>query len=102
MIAGMAATLVLIQTAPDYAQWKRVFDERVDLRINGGCVRSVIYRDPADPTRIVVMNHMRDLATAKNYVQSPELIDAMFSAGVDGAPRIMLLEQVDEQTYGAL
>ena len=74
MITGMAATLVLIQAAPDYAQWKKVFDERVDLRSNGGCVRSVIYRDPADPSRIVVMNQMRDLAPAKKYVQSPEPI----------------------------
>jgi quinol monooxygenase YgiN len=95
----MAATIVIIQTAPDFAQWKKVFDEHVDLRVNGGCLRSVVYRDPANPTRIVVMNHMKDLATARKYVHSLELIDAMFSAGVAAAPQIMLLEQADEQTY---
>jgi quinol monooxygenase YgiN len=98
-MGGMTATIVLIQNAPDFAQWKTVFDERADLRIRGGCLRSVVYRDPADPTRIVVMNHMKDLATARKYVRSPELIDAMFSARVAGPPQIMLLEQVDEQAY---
>ena len=42
---------------------------------------------------------LKDLATARKYVRSPELIDTMFSAGVAGAPAIMLLEQVDEQAY---
>ena len=99
MIGGMVATLVLIQHAPDFAQWKKVFDERVDLRKNGGCLRSVVYRDSADPTRIVVMNQMKDLAAAKRYVAAPELIDAMFSARVSGPPQIMILEQADEQVY---
>ncbi len=99
MMEEMPATIVLIQHAPDFTQWKKVFDANVALRVNGGCVRSVVYRDPADATRIVVMNHMKDLATARKYISAPELIDAMFTANVSGAPQIMLLEQADEQTY---
>jgi quinol monooxygenase YgiN len=71
----------------------------VDLRIKGGCISSVVYRDPTDPTRVVVMNHMKDVQSARQYVRSPELIDAMYKARVVGAPSIQILEKVDEQSY---
>jgi hypothetical protein len=99
MAAPVSVMIVVITQTKDFTTWKRVFDARAEMRIRGGCRSSVVYRDPADPTRVVVMNHMPDLETARRYVRSPELVDAMYEAGVLGAPQIAILEQVDAQDY---
>lgn len=77
----------------DYARWRAVFDDKVDLRIENGETYAHVFRNADDPDNIVIMFRWDSLENARRYAQDPRLKAAMQEAGVVGAPEVFFLDE---------
>ena len=77
----------------DYAAWRKVYDEFASGQQAGGVTAQSVYQDADDPNDVLVLHHFPDRATAEAFMASPELRQAMERAGVEGEPRIELVEE---------
>jgi quinol monooxygenase YgiN len=93
------ATLIVKHRVSNFENWKVVFDEMGALRAKHGWISHRVLRDAVDPNVVTIINRVKDLASAKQYGQSPELREAMQRGGIQGAPEISLLDDTDERTY---
>ncbi len=94
------ATLLVKHRVANFEKWRQVFDRLEPLREKHGFVAHSVHRDAADPNVVVIVNHVKDMAEAKNYGQSQELHDAMAEAGVQGALEISFLTDVEDLRVG--
>ena len=58
-----------------------------------------VYRDANDPNMVVIVNHMKDLDSAKRYAGSDALRSAMGRAGVQGPPEVTFLTDAEARHY---
>jgi len=94
------ATLLVKHRVANFDKWKSVFDRLERLREKHGIIGHSVHRDATDPNVVVIVNRVRDMAEAKGYGASPELHAAMAEAGVQGAPEISFLNDVEELRVG--
>lgn len=90
-------TLVIRHKVKDYGSWKRVYDAYD--RKGDGCTRASVHRDAADPSVVVVTERFGDAKAAKAHASSGKLKAAMGEAGVQGAPEMWFLEDVEDVGY---
>jgi len=88
----MPTVLAVNHNIADYDTWKAVFDEF--NQTDRGVLASRINRNVEDPNNITVVHVFENEATARAFVDNPELAAAMGRAGVTSAPRIELFEEV--------
>lgn len=88
----MPTVLAVNHNIADYDTWKAVFDEF--NQTDRGVLGSRINRNVEDPNNITVVHVFENEATARAFVDNPELAAAMGRAGVTSAPRIELYEEV--------
>jgi len=81
----------------DYATWKAVFDEVPPSTM--GALFHRINRAVDDANNITVVAGFTDLDAANAFVTNPDLKAAMGRAGVAGAPRIEIFEEVEAVQY---
>ncbi|MEW5960033.1 MAG: cyclase [Chloroflexota bacterium] len=91
--------MIVKHRVEDFNKWKAVFDEMEQARREYGWTGHELYRDVADPNKITIVNHMKDLNQARAYGRSEELRSAMAQAGVQGAPEIFLLNDDESKKY---
>ncbi len=94
------ATLLVKHRVANFEKWKQVFDRFEGLREKHGFTGHSVHRDATDPNIVVIVNHVRDMAGAKSYGASQDLHDAMAEAGVQGAPEISFLTDVEDLRVG--
>ena len=94
------ATMLVKHRVANFEKWKTVFDRFEGLREKHGFIGHSVHRDAVDPNIVVVVNRVRDMAGAKSYGGSHELHDAMAEAGVQGAPEISFLNDVEDLRVG--
>jgi quinol monooxygenase YgiN len=87
------ATMIVRHRVAHFDTWKTVFDELDATRQEHGWIGSDVLRDDADPNYVVIVNHVKDLASAKRYGGSEALRAGMQRAGVIGAPDIQFLNE---------
>jgi len=93
------ATMIVKHRVASFDSWKVAFDEMEATRREHGWTGHEVYRDAADPSTVVIVNHMRDLDSAKRYGASPALRTAMARAGVQGLPEIVFLDSAEAKNY---
>lgn len=93
------ATMIVKHRVASFEGWKKVFDEMEGLRREHGWTGHEVLRDAADPNVVVIVNHVRDLASAKRYGGSDVLRAGMARAGVQGPPDITFLDDADIKSY---
>ena len=93
------ARLIVKHKVADFANWKKVFDSMQDIRYSYGWIGHELYRDPADPNFVMVVNKVKTLEGAKAYGASPELKEGMAKAGVTSQPEILLLDEEEVLSY---
>jgi hypothetical protein len=81
----------------DYDRWKAVFDE-VPPSTMGGLFHR-INRSVADPNNITVVAGFPSRDAANAFATNSDLKEAMGRAGVAGAPRIEIFEEVESVQY---
>lgn len=86
----MVAILVK-HTAPDYAAWKKVFDEHGSTRKRLGSKGSQIFQGTDNPNQVTVLLEWDTLENARKLTEDPSLREAMQKAGVQGKPEISFL-----------
>jgi hypothetical protein len=93
------ATLIVKHRVKNFETWKAVFDEMETTRRQHGWIGARVLRDAADPNVVTIINRVRTLDGAKAYGGSAELRAAMAKGGIDGAPDVQFLDDVEEKTY---
>lgn len=83
----------------DYAAWKPVFDEHGWLRAQHGATRHWLHRVLEDSNDLVIGVEFPSRQAAEGFVADPSLREAMERAGVEGAPSIQILEEVETVSY---
>ena len=74
----------------DYAAWREVYDGFAEVQRAGGVRAQAVYRSADDPNDVMVTHDFDDLETARAFLASPDLKDAMRRAGVEGEPTLFL------------
>jgi quinol monooxygenase YgiN len=90
------ATLLVKHRVANFENWKRVFDTFEALREKHGFIGHSVHRDATDPNVVVIVNRVKEMSEAKAYGASKELREAMTGAGVQGAPEVLFLDDVEE------
>ena len=90
----MACMLVRHKVA-DYEKWKQAFDAHSATRKASGSKGGRLFRNANDENETVILLEWDDLEKARQFVQSPDLREAMQRAGVVDQPTIFFLEEVE-------
>lgn len=93
------ATLIVKHRVANFESWKQVFDGTQAERAKHGWLDHRVLRDAQDPNVVTIINHVKDHAGAKAYGASPALREAMQKGGIQGAPDITLLDDVEDRKY---
>jgi hypothetical protein len=83
----------------DYEAWKRVFDEREEVRRSHGQLEHRIYHPLGDPLQLVVHNDFPTAQAAESFGADPSLPEAMQRAGVEGEPGINVATLAERKSY---
>ena len=89
--------VLIIHKVADYLAWKKIFDEAADIRREAGERSYQVLKYENEPNKIVHFSAWTAIADAKNFFESPELIEIRAEAGVK-APDFIYLEQLEAGT----
>ncbi|MDX1613717.1 MAG: antibiotic biosynthesis monooxygenase [Candidatus Promineifilaceae bacterium] len=81
-------TLFVRHEVDDYEAWRQVYDDFDETRREMGVVDHSVHRGEANPDMITITHKFEDMSTAKSFVASDELRQAMEEAGVKGQPEM--------------
>jgi hypothetical protein len=95
----MAAALIVRHRVANFEAWKSVFDSMAEVRRAHGWTSAIVYRDATDPNVVTIVNRVKDIDGAKRYGGSAELRAGMQKAGVQGAPEVFFVEEVEDRKY---
>ena len=88
------ATVAVRHKVQDFATWKLAYDEHGAVRKEHGCTGDTVLRDETDANEVLVLTYWPALANAHAFADDPSLPGVMGRAGVVGAPRIEIYEEV--------
>ncbi len=91
-LGGLIKTVMYHKVA-DYTQWRAAFDGFLRIRRDSGELSYEVGTVNNDPTNIYVINEWDSAATYQKFLESPDLQNAMKSAGVTEAPHVLVLEK---------
>ncbi len=77
----------------DYAAWRKVFDDFLPTRREAGERSAIVLRTEGDPNEVTVVNSWDSVSAARAFISREDLKDAMVSAGVQGAPDILIANE---------
>ena len=81
----------------DYEQWKKVFDEFPPSR--GSARFHRVNRNVDNPNNVTIVAGFDTADAARQFRDDPDLKSAMGEAGVKGAPRFEIFEEVESIQY---
>ena len=85
-------------TVADFDTWKRGYDAH-EGRVANGAISAVVNRVVGSENEVLITISFADLASAQGFLDDPSLKTAMAGAGVQGAPEIIVAEQVEAIQY---
>ncbi len=81
-------------TVEDYAAFREVFDGPGEkMRQEAGAVSSAVYQSVDDPNEVIIQVEFPTVDAAKAFQASQALRDVMKSAGLQGPPRILIVNE---------
>jgi heme-degrading monooxygenase HmoA len=90
----MRTILLVDHRVADFDAWLTVYDEIRGWQHDTGVRFEQVLRSTDDPNRVLVTHAFDSRSAAENFVNNPELQEAMARAGVDGSS--VKLEYFDE------
>jgi heme-degrading monooxygenase HmoA len=79
-----------------FAKWKPVYDAHGATRQAGGSKGARLFRNIDKPKETVILLEWSDIDTARAFVKSKDLREAMKRAGVVDKPDICFLDEVEQ------
>ena len=89
--------VLIIHEVADYPAWKKIFDDAAGIRYAAGERSYQVLKYEHDANRIVHFSVWTSLAAAKEFFESPKLVEIRRQAGVK-APEFIYLEQIEAGT----
>ena len=89
--------VLIIHEVADYAAWKIIFDQAAGIRKEAGELSYQVLRYESDPNKIVHFSVWTSTADAREFFESPRLIQIREEAGVK-APDFIYLEELTAGT----
>ncbi|MBW4575582.1 MAG: antibiotic biosynthesis monooxygenase [Aphanothece sp. CMT-3BRIN-NPC111] len=86
--------VLIIHEVKDYTAWKKVFDDATQIRKEAGEISYQLLKFETDANNIVHLSHWSSLQNAKNFFESPRLVEIRKQAGVK-APTFMYLDEIE-------
>ncbi len=93
----MAHVLIRHKVA-DFAKWKPLYDAHDATRKASGCPRAWLFRNAENPNETVILFEWSDLDSARRFIASDDLREAMTRAGVADRPDVYLLDEIDRSS----
>jgi len=78
----------------NFGKWKSVYDEHRSARETAGLKGLYLWRNECDPSEVVLLFEVSDVATAKAFTNSTDAKEKMQDAGVLGTPDVVLLSEI--------
>lgn len=85
-------TLAVKHSVSDFDTWLTAFDSHASVRSGHGATGERVLHDG---NTVLVLIDFPDVASAQAFMADPSLADAMRDGGVQGAPDVTLLTEVD-------
>ncbi len=89
--------VLIIHEVDDYPAWKLVFDGATDIRKDAGEIHFQVLSFDEHANRIVHFSRWRSLDEARQFFESPELVEIRRIAGVR-QPEFIYLNELDQGT----
>lgn len=86
--------VLIIHEVADYPAWKQVFDSAATIRKEAGERSYQVLKYEHDPNRIVHFSAWTSIDDARQFFESPKLVQIREEAGVK-APEFIYLEQLE-------
>lgn len=86
--------VLIIHEVADYPAWKRIFDNAAGIRKEAGERSYQVLSHHAEPNKIVHFSRWTSIAEARQFFESPRLVQIRAEAGVK-APDFMYLHQLE-------
>ena len=85
--------LIIRHRVADFAKWKPFYDAHASARAAAGLTEKELLRDISDPNFVVLLFEAKDIAKARELVESASIKKAMQEGGVLGAPEFQFLQR---------
>jgi len=72
----------------EYDAWRRVYDAFASQQQAHGVRAEAVYQSVDNPNDVTVTNDFEDIETARAFLESSEVRDAIQDAGVVGDPQV--------------
>jgi quinol monooxygenase YgiN len=89
--------VLIIHEVEDYEAWKKVFDEASEIRKQAGERAYQVLKYENNPNKVVHFSSWKSIEDAKQFFESPKLIQIRKDAGVK-SPDFIYLEQLESGT----
>ena len=89
--------VLIIHEVEDYLTWKKVFDDASTIRKEAGEQAYQVLRYAHEPNKIVHFSIWTSIEDAKNFFESPKLVQIRKEAGVK-SPDFIYLEELEAGT----
>jgi len=86
---------MIIHEVEDYTAWKIVFDNAAGIRKEAGEISFQVFKYDSMPNKIIHLSLWNDMEKAKQFFNSPKLVQIRKEAGVK-APDFIYLDLLDE------
>ncbi len=86
--------VLIIHEVADYPTWKNIFDNAANIRKAAGEQRYQLLKYDDDANNIVHFSQWSSLANARQFFESPELVEIRKQAGVK-APEFIYLDELE-------
>ena len=86
--------VLIIHEVEDYEAWKKIFDNAAGIRKDAGEIAYQVLKYENEPNKIVHFSSWTSLDNAKQFFESPRLVQIRKEAGVK-APDFIYLEQLE-------
>ena len=86
--------VLIIHEVEDYAAWTKIFDEAVQILKEAGEISYQLLKYDTDANNIVHFSRWSSLQNARNFFESPQLVEIRKKAGVK-APAFVYLEEIE-------
>jgi hypothetical protein len=90
------AILMIEYQVPDFAGWKRIFDDDPMGRRPHGVTRHWIYQNPDDPDHLVLSMEFGSVDEARSFLNEPAFQQVWDRSG---ARQAWVLEETEAATY---
>jgi heme-degrading monooxygenase HmoA len=87
--------VLIIHEVKDYEVWKKIFDQASNIRKAAGEISYQLLRYDNDANKIVHFSLWNSLENARQFFESPQLIQIRKEAGVE-SPEFIYLEEIEK------